>query len=88
MWEMAAVILHDDVLLERTVLETLLEMDRCYYRAGEKDRGAISLVLDLAKALMRFRRLVVWAWATSFNFAKTFLTCAMRPLRAPEAGSA
>ena len=87
MWEMAAVILHDDVLLERTVLEILLEMDRCYYCAGEKDRGAISLVFDFAKALMRFR-LVVWAWATSFNFAKTFLTCAMRPLRAPEAGSA
>ena len=60
MWEMAAVILHDDVLLERTVLETLLEMDRCYYRASVKDRGAISLVLDLAKALKRFRRLVVW----------------------------
>ena len=55
---------------------------------AKRTEEPISLVLDLAKALMRFRRLVVWAWATSFNFAKTFLTCAMRLLRAPEAGSA
>ena len=30
--------------------ETLLEMERFYCRAGEKDQGAITLVLDLAKA--------------------------------------
>ena len=35
------------------MLETLLEMERLDYRAGEKHHGAITLVLDLEKALER-----------------------------------
>ena len=38
---------------DRTVWETLLETDRLNYFAGERDQGAIALVLDLAKAFER-----------------------------------
>ena len=53
---------------ERTVWETLPEMERFEYCAGEKDQGAITLVLDLAETLERVILPVVWAWATHFNF--------------------
>ena len=39
--------------------EILLEMERFKYQAGEKDRGAVPPVLDLAKACERVRLLVV-----------------------------
>ena len=38
---------------ERTVWETLLEMERIHRRAGAKDPAAITQVLDLAKAFER-----------------------------------
>ena len=38
---------------ERTVWETLLEMKRFTYHAGERDQGATALVLDFAKAFER-----------------------------------
>ena len=53
---------------ERTVWETLLEMERFNYSAGEKEQGALALVLDLAETFTRVR--VVLAWATHFDFTK------------------
>ena len=35
---------------ERTVWETLLDMERFNYHAGERDQGAMELVLELATA--------------------------------------
>ena len=35
-----------------------------------KDQGAITLVLDLAKAFERVSLPVVWAWATYYNFPR------------------
>ena len=52
---------------ERTVWVTLLEVEKSKYHAGERDQGAIALVLDLAKAFER------WAWATHFNFLRKIL---------------
>ena len=57
---------------ERTVWETLLEMDKSD-RAGETNHGAITLVLDLAEASERVSRPVVYAWATHFNFSSKIL---------------
>ena len=54
---------------ERTVWGTLLEMEKSKYHAGERDQGAIALVLDLAKAFER------WAWATHFNFPGRSCVC-------------
>ena len=39
--------------VERSAWETLLEMERFDYRAGEVDQGAITLVLDVARAFER-----------------------------------
>ena len=47
---------------ERTVRETLLEMERLKYLAGEKDQGAITLVLAVAEPLERVCVVVVWDW--------------------------
>ena len=53
---------------ERTGWETLLEVERFDFKAAEMNQGAITLVLDLAKAFERVGLPVVWAWATHFNF--------------------
>ena len=58
---------------ERTVRETLLQMERFNCHAGETDQGAVALVLELAKAFDRVSLPVVWAWATHFNFPRQFL---------------
>ena len=58
---------------ERTVWENVLDMESFDYRAGEKDQGAIMLVLDLTQSLERVSLLVAWAWATHFNFARNIL---------------
>ena len=47
------------------------KMERFKYQAGEKDQGAVALVLGLAKAFERVRLPVVWAWATHFSFPST-----------------
>ena len=52
---------------ERTVWETLLDMEGFDYRASENDPRAITLVLDLGKALERVSLPVVWACATHSN---------------------
>ena len=57
---------------ERTVWE-MLEMERVDDRTGEKAQGAITLVLDLAKASERVSLPVVWPWATKFNFPRQML---------------
>ena len=50
-----------------------MEMERFKYRAGEEELGAVTLVLDLAKAVERVSLLVVWAWATRFSFPRKIL---------------
>ena len=70
---------------ERTVWETLLEMDRFSYRAGEEHTGAISLVLEKHGACERVSFPVVWAWATHFHLSWNDSACAMRLLRTPAA---
>ena len=49
---------------QQTVLDFLMEMERFKEKAQEEDQGALTLVLDLAKAFERVSLLVVWAWAT------------------------
>ena len=68
---------------ERTVWETLLVMERFNYHAGERDQGAVALVLDLAIAFERVSFPVVWAWATHLNFPRKIL----RVLRTPAQGA-
>ena len=63
---------------ERTVWETLLDMERFEYRASEKDPGAITLVLDMAEALERVSRPVAWAWAAQLNFPRKVFAGAVR----------
>ena len=58
---------------ERTVWEALLEMKSFNLHAGEKDQGAVALVLDLAKAFERVSLPVVWACATHFNLPRKIL---------------
>ena len=48
-------------------------MERFKYRAGEEGWGAVTLVLDLAKAFERVGLPEVWAWATHFSFPKKIL---------------
>ena len=58
---------------ERTVWETLLEMERFDHRAGEKDPGAITLVLNMAEALERVSRPVAWTSAAHLDFPRKIL---------------
>ena len=50
-----------------------MEMKRFNGRAKSEDRGAVALMLDLAKAFERVSLLVVWAWATHFCFPRKIL---------------
>ena len=70
---------------QRTVWVILLEMERYKYRAGEENLGAVA-VTDLAKAFERVS-LVVWAWATHFQFPKEDLASAVQVFRASEASA-
>ena len=58
---------------QRTVVEVLMEMKRINGRLKVEDRGAVALVLDLAKAFERVSLPVVWAWATHFCFPRKIL---------------
>ena len=44
-----------------------LEMDKYSYKLEEMDKGAVTLVVDLAKACQKVQPQVVWAWATHFG---------------------
>ena len=55
------------------VWKDVLHMHRCDFQAGEKDQGAIALVLVLAKASERVSLPVVRAWATHFNVPRKIL---------------
>ena len=57
------------------------EMEELSGRAKAEDRGAVALVLDLAKAFERVSLPVVWAWATQD------IAGAVRLFRAPEASA-
>ena len=50
-----------------------MEMERFNGRAKTEDRGAVALVLDLAKAFERVNLSVVWATATHFSFPRKIL---------------
>ena len=71
----------------RTVWEILLKMEKFKCQAGEKDQGAIALVLDLAKAFERVSLPVAWIWSDALRFSQEVFAGAMRALRAPEAGA-
>ena len=58
---------------ERTLWETLLDLDRFNYHAGERNQGAVALVLDLAKTFEPVSLPVVWAWATHFKVPRMIL---------------
>ena len=58
---------------ERIVWATLLDMERIKNCAGERDQGAIALVLHLSKAFERVGLPVVWDSATHFNFPRKTL---------------
>ena len=71
---------------QQTVWEVLMEMERFNGRAKAEDRGAVALVLDLAKAFERVSLPVVWAWATHFSLQGRYCGCCA-VLRAPEASA-
>ena len=50
-----------------------MEMEKYRDRAGKEDQGALTLVLDLAKAFERVSLPVVWAWATHFKKSREIL---------------
>ena len=58
---------------QRTYGEVLMEMERFNGRPKAEDRGAVALVLDLAKAFERVSLPVVWAWATHLSFSRKIL---------------
>ena len=58
---------------QQTVWESLMEMERFQYRAGEEQLGAVALVLDLARAFERVSIAVVWAWATHISSPRKML---------------
>ena len=58
---------------QRTVWDVLMEMERLNGRAKVEDRGAVALVLDLAKAFEGVSLPVVWAWATHISFPRKIL---------------
>ena len=64
--------------------EHLLDMDKFKYQAGEKDRGAVALVLDLAKAGQHSRG---QGLGNAFQLPMKFIAGALRVLRAPKAAS-
>ena len=55
---------------QRTVWEVLMEMERFSGRTKAEDRGAVALMLGLAKAFERVSLPVVWAWATHLCFPR------------------
>ena len=61
---------------ERTVWETLFEMERFDDRAGDKSEGSITPVLDP----------VVWVWATHLVFHRKIFARALRLFLATEVG--
>ena len=66
-------------------METLLDVERFDYRAGEKEQGATTPVLDLATAFEPGGLPVVWAWATHFNLPRKILRVLRGVIRATEA---
>ena len=58
---------------QRTEREVLTDMERFSGRAKAEDRRAVTLVLDLAKAIERVSLLVVLAWATHFCFPRKIM---------------
>ena len=50
-----------------------MEMERFNGRAKAEEQGAVTLVLDLAKAFERVSLPMVWAWATNFSFPRKIL---------------
>ena len=46
-------------------------------RAGQMDKGAITLVLDLTNAFQWVSLPVVWAWATHFDFSSKIFAGAL-----------
>ena len=58
---------------QQAVREILMETERCNGKAKAEEQGALTLILDLAKAFERVSLPVVWAWATHFNFPRKIL---------------
>ena len=72
---------------ERTVRKILLEKERFRYQAGEKDQGAVALVLDMATAFERVSLPVVLGLGDTFPISQKDIAGAVRVLRAPAACS-
>ena len=64
--------------------ETLLEMKRFTYHAGERDQGATALVLDFAKAS---ERVSLCGMGNAFPLSQKQNTCALMVLRTPADGA-
>ena len=60
---------------ERAVWETLLEMERFTYHAGEGDQGATALLLDFAKAFERVSLCGLGQGISTFTQKKTRVLC-------------
>ena len=53
---------------EKKACEALLYMEKHNYNVEEMDQGAVTLVVDLAKAFAKMQLKVVWAWAMHIGF--------------------
>ena len=58
---------------ERTAWEASLEMAKYNYNVVNMDLGAVTLVVDLAKAFEKVPLSVVWAWTLHLRFPQRVL---------------
>ena len=58
---------------ERIAWEALLQVETYNNNVEDIDQGAVTLVVDLAKALEEVQLEVVWAWAAHFGFPQRIL---------------
>ena len=56
----------------REAWEGLLEMDSTIFYVEEMDQGAVSFVVDLAKAFEKVQFKVAWVWRCTSAFRDTF----------------
>ena len=69
---------------ERTAWEKLLDMEKYNYNEEEVDQGAVTLVVDLAKAFAKVQLKVVCAWALHSGFTQKLFEHFVRTMRINE----
>ena len=71
---------------ERRACEAQMKMGKYSYNVGELDQGAVTSVVDLAKAFEQVHITVVWCWSNVFRFFAAIFKSCLRVLSAPAKG--